>query len=98
MTISEGYKMIWRCLETDPPTGDHPVLLFPCRTDCGILYITSNPVYARVNAFKNGYTHWAEIELAPDHDKWTRWQAELIQEEIQESINGAIKTLEGYKE
>ena len=67
--------MEWRDLKTDPPTGkEHAILLFPCKTDCGLLYITSNPHYAIKNGVLNGYTHWAEIEFAPTHAYWTEWQ------------------------
>jgi len=72
----------WRCLITDPPTGDeYAVLLFPLKTDCGVLYTVSNPHYARGKyALDQGYTHWCEFELAPDHDKWEEWQNNLISE------------------
>lgn len=64
------YSMEWRDLKTDPPTGGDVVLLFPCISDVGILYTASNPEYARINALKQGYTHWAAIERHPDHEKW----------------------------
>jgi len=60
--------MIWRDLKTDPPTGEDCVILFPCISDVGIMYIASNPEFARANALKHGYTHWAAIERHPDHD------------------------------
>lgn len=67
--------MTWYDLKTSLPTGDeYAVLLFPCQTDCGLLYITSNPSYARINAIKHGYTHWAKIDHAPEHEKWIQWQ------------------------
>lgn len=68
-------EMIWYDLKTEPPSDDeYVVLLFPCKTDCGLMYITSNPVYARVNGVKNGYTHWARIHPAPEHHYWEEWQ------------------------
>lgn len=52
-------NIVWRDLNTDPPTGDeYAVLLFPCRTDCGLLYIVSNPQYAKGEFAKQRYTHW----------------------------------------
>ena len=59
---------MWRDLKTDPPTGDEEVVLFPCISDVGILYTASNPEYARLNAAKHGYTHWAPLARHPDHD------------------------------
>ena len=71
-------EMIWYDLKTEPPSDDeYAVLLFPCKTDCGLMYITSNPVFARVNGVKNGYTHWARIHLAPGHHRWEEWQRNL---------------------
>ena len=68
-------EMIWYDLKIEPPSDDeYAVLLFPCKTDCGLMYITSNPVYARVNGVKNGYTHWARIHPAPEHHYWEEWQ------------------------
>jgi hypothetical protein len=52
---------IWRDLQTDPPTGDRCVVLFPQITDVGILFTASNPDYARQTALQAGYTHWMEI-------------------------------------
>ncbi len=74
--------MKWRDLKKDPPTGnEYAVLLFPCKSDCGVLYTVSNPVYARgPYALSSGYTHWCEFELAPTHDKWAKWQDNLIAE------------------
>lgn len=70
----------WKDLATDPPTGEeHCVLLFPCKTDVGILYITSNPYYAIKHGIDQGYTHWAEVEHAPTHDEWIRWQDDINQ-------------------
>lgn len=71
--------MKWRDLKTDPPTGkEYAVLLFPCKSDCGVLYTVSNPVYARgPYALSSGYTHWCEFELAPTHKKWVKWQDNL---------------------
>jgi hypothetical protein len=60
---------MWRDLETDPPTGDDCVILFPQITDVGIMYIASNPDYARQTALKNGYTHWMEIPRHEKHDE-----------------------------
>lgn len=59
---------MWRDLKNDPPTGDDCVVLFPCISDVGIMYSSSNPEYARVNGLKHGYTHWMPIERHPDHD------------------------------
>lgn len=59
----------WIPLADYLPTGDeYAVLLYPCNVDCGLKYITSNPQYAIKNGIRHGYTHWAEFELAPDHD------------------------------
>ena len=70
--------MIWYDLKTNPPQDDeYAVLLFPCKTDCGLLYITSNPTFARINGYKNGYTHWARIQKAPTHHYWDKWQRSL---------------------
>ena len=70
--------MIWYDLATEPPTDkEHAVLLFPCKTDCGLLYITSNPAFARINGVKSGYTHWARIQQAPGHRYWKEWQDNL---------------------
>jgi len=86
--------MKWNDLKTNPPTGDeYAIILFPCKSDCGILYSASNPHYAIKHGIRQGYTHWADIELAPDHDKWHEWQNNLTQEEIEESLQGAISTL-----
>jgi hypothetical protein len=67
--------MKWRDLKTDPPTGnEYAVILFPCKSYCGILYTVSNSLYAHgPYALDAGYTHWAEFELAPEHDKWQQW-------------------------
>lgn len=71
----------YRDLKEDPPTGkEYCVVLFPCRTDCGNLYITSNPKYARANGLKAGYTHWFELPLAPNHDELVRWQKSINEE------------------
>lgn len=87
--------MEWKDLKTNPPTGkEHTILLFPCRTDCGLLYITSNPHYAIVNGVKNGYTHWAEIEFAPTHAYWSEWQESIRAEENEKSLDSAIKNLQ----
>lgn len=58
------------------PTDDmYAVILFPCKTDCCVLYTISNPEYARGSyAKKAGYTHWAEFNLAPEHNYWKDWQ------------------------
>jgi hypothetical protein len=75
--------MKWRDLRTDPPTGnEYAVLLFPCKTDCGVLYTVSNPVYARGQyACDAGYTHWSEFETAPTHNTWVKWQNDLQAEQ-----------------
>jgi hypothetical protein len=72
-------NLLWRDLKFDPPSGEeYAVLLFPCKSDCGILYTVSNPEYARgPYALDAGYTHWAEFSLAPDHDHWVKWQDKL---------------------
>ena len=70
--------MRWRSLKDDPPsTQEYAVLLFPCKSDVGILYTVSNPHFARKNGLKAGYTHWASFELAPTHYEWQRWQDNL---------------------
>lgn len=70
--------MIWYDLATEPPADDeYAVILFPCQTDCGLLYTSSNPTYARVNGVKHGYTHWARIQPAPGHRTWVEWQKNL---------------------
>jgi hypothetical protein len=80
--------MIWRDLKTDPPTGDeYAVLLFPCRSDCGVLYTVSNSVYAKGSyALSVGYTHWCEFKLAPNHEALVEWQENLTSEEIIDSL------------
>lgn len=72
-------KMIWYDLKTEPPTdAEYAVLLFPCITDCGVLYTVSNPVYARGQyALNCGYTHWARIHLAPGHHRMVEYQRTL---------------------
>lgn len=86
--------MEWNDLKTNPPTGnEYAVILFPCKSDCGILYTASNPHYAIKNGVSSGYTHCAEIQLAPDHDKWQDWQDSLTYEEIEESLQNSILTL-----
>lgn len=72
---------LWRDLKSDPPTGEeYCVLLFPCKTDCGLLYITSNPQFAITNGAKQGFTHWCDVELAPAHIEWQEWQDKLNEE------------------
>jgi len=67
--------MTWRDLKTDPPSKDlYCVILFPIKSEVGLFYICSNPTYACVNGLKDGYTHWMEFELAPDHEKMIKWQ------------------------
>ena len=80
--------MKWRDLKTDPPTGDeYAVLLFPCRSDCGVLYQVSNPAYAKGSyALSAGYTHWCQFELAPNHDELVEWQESLTPQEIIDSL------------
>jgi hypothetical protein len=86
--------MKWNDLITNPPTGnEYAIILFPCKTDCGILYTASNPHYAIKYGVTQGYTHWTEIELAPDHDKWNDWQNNLTPEEIIKSVENAISLL-----
>ena len=81
-------KTVWRDLNTDPPTGnEYAVLLFPCRSDCGVLYVVSNPHYARGEYAKQRYTHWAEFELAPSHDELVAWQDSLTSEDIEKSLD-----------
>ena len=72
-------NMKWRDLRTDPPTGnEYAVLLFPQKSDCGVLYGVSNPVYARGQyALDAGYTHWSEFTTAPTHSTWVKWQKDL---------------------
>jgi|AntAceMinimDraft_11_1070367.scaffolds.fasta_scaffold106575_2 hypothetical protein len=82
---------IWRDLKTDPPTGnEYAVIIFPCKSDCGVLYTISNPHYARgENALKAGYTHWCLLTLASNHDEWAKWQDDLpltTDEDIQRSM------------
>lgn len=72
--------MSWIALKDRLPNGDqHCVLLFPCQTEMGVLYITSTPDYAIKWGIKHGYTHWKEIEMAPDHDVWEKWQIQKQQ-------------------
>jgi hypothetical protein len=86
--------MQWNDLKTNPPTGsEYAIILFPCKSDCGILYTTSNPQYAIKHGIESGYTHWAEIELAPDHDKWTEWQGSLTPTDISNSLDKIIDNL-----
>ena len=75
--------MNWRDLKSDPPTGEeYCVILFPCKTDCGLLYITSNPQFAIINGFNQGFTHWCEVELAPTHNQWQEWQDKLNEKQV----------------
>ncbi len=72
--------MKWIALDDELPKHEehYCVLLFPCKSDVGLLYITSNVDYARGPfARQAGYTHWAAIELAPTHDQWDQWQRDL---------------------
>jgi hypothetical protein len=71
--------MIWYDLATEPPSEEeYAVLLFPCKTDCGLLYTVSNPVFAKgPYALASGYTHWARIQLAPGHRTWVEWQKNI---------------------
>jgi hypothetical protein len=85
---------MWNDLKTNPPTGEeYGVLLFPCRSDCGILYTMSNPQYAIKNGVRNGYTHWSNIELAPNHDELVEWQNNLTPEEIEKSLRACMTIL-----
>jgi hypothetical protein len=62
-----GPRGVWRCLKSDPPSQHGPsILLFPMLCDCGDVYNWSNPVYARLNGLKHGYTHWMAVEPHPD--------------------------------
>lgn len=71
--------MIWYDLRISKPSeNEYAVILFPCKTDCGLLYTMSNPTFARLHGLKNGYTHWAKIHLAPEHDRWEEWQNRQI--------------------
>jgi hypothetical protein len=69
----------WFDLKTEPPTGkEYAVILFPCKTDCGVLYTIRNRFYAKSKyALKAGYTHWCNFELSQDHDKLVAWQDNL---------------------
>lgn len=58
--------MMWKPLDTEPPEGPDWVLLFsPAMHNDpdfpGLSVTTSNPDYARENAARNGYTHWAPV-------------------------------------
>ena len=87
--------MEWKDLKTNPPTGkEHAILLFPCRTDCGLLYAASNPHYAIKNGVEHGYTHWAEIEVAPTHVYWSEWQESITAEENEKSLSSALERLQ----
>ena len=70
---------MWRDLVNDPPSGEeYAVLLFPCKSDCGVLYTVSNPHYARGQYARDaGYTHWCEFKLAPTHAQWAKWQDDI---------------------
>jgi hypothetical protein len=64
--------------QTSNLANSYFVILFPCKTDCGLLlYITSNPQFAIINGFNQGFTHWCEVELAPTHNQWQEWQDKL---------------------
>lgn len=64
--LTPACSTIWYALEDRLPEGDRPVLLFPCITDVGIPFITSNPEYVRRFAQQWGFTHWADIGELPD--------------------------------
>jgi len=56
----------WILLSEKLPEGDDWVLIFHpgLHTDTefpGLSVSASNPYYVRINAIKNGYTHWAKI-------------------------------------
>jgi len=56
----------WVELSDQLPEGPEWVLLFHPRMHADVDYpglsvITSNPEYVRINAQKNGYTHWSRI-------------------------------------
>lgn len=60
----------WKRLSEELPSEEeYAVLLFPVRSDVGIMYTVSNPFYARATAIHEGYTHWCKFELAPKHHK-----------------------------
>lgn len=81
----------WKKLEDELPTGDeYAVLLFPCKTDCMLLYTVSNPQYAKKTALDHGYTHWCEFNLAPDHKALEEWQNNITREEIEKSMGTTI--------
>jgi hypothetical protein len=62
----------WQSLKDNPPNPKehYCVLLFPCISDVGIIYTTSNVDYAiGPYAIEAGYTHWMPVEKHPDHSK-----------------------------
>jgi len=90
--------MKWNDLKENPPTGkEYAVILFPCKTDCGLLYTTSNPQYAVKHGTASGYTHWAEIELAPTHEYWSEWQDNVTPEENKKSLERAVEYLQSLE-
>lgn len=56
----------WIKLSEKLPEGHGTVLLFPVKIDVGHLYVLSNSDYARVNALKDGFTHWLPFEPHPN--------------------------------
>jgi hypothetical protein len=92
-------KTIWRDIKTDPPAGtEYAVLLFPVRSDCGVLYTVSNSQYAKSDYARERYTHWAEFELAPTHAELQLWQDQLTAEDIEKSLQGAIEFLDSLND
>jgi hypothetical protein len=64
----------WRDLATDPPQGNHAVLLYDPKVanspDCPAHpVVVSNPEYARKNGVKAGYTLWTPIPPYPEKIK-----------------------------
>ena len=91
--------MKWNDLKTNPPTGrEYAIILFPCRSDCGILYTTSNPQYAIKNGIEAGYTHWANFELAPTHAYWAEWQGSTTPEQNLEYLSNVSFDSDADKE
>ena len=86
----------WKLLSEEKPSlDDYAVILFPCRSPNGILYTVSNPHYARSeNATNAGYTHWSRLDLAPCHDKLVKWKDDLTWQEIDASLDEALKYID----
>ena len=72
----------WRCLKTDPPTGnEYGILLWPQTIDVGYNYIISNPQYAIKNGLAHGFLLWYEFPLAPDHDNFIEWCKKIYEDQ-----------------